>query len=133
MDISILWSQITLNHFNVLLYSQPPCVIIRTTDDYFLLPYKIKCHPQDISTGGQNSAVQKWQPKLPGKLAISSLATSQLSLSLSLSSHNQPTCPSSSSLLVLCSDCTSAFVLINSSSSLILIRSSAALKREDFK
>jgi hypothetical protein len=39
MEISILGSKKTLNIVKLLLHIQPPCGIIRTTADYFLLPY----------------------------------------------------------------------------------------------
>jgi hypothetical protein len=39
MEISILGSKNTLDIVDFLLYSQPPCGIIITTADYFLLPY----------------------------------------------------------------------------------------------
>jgi hypothetical protein len=38
MEISILGSKKTLNSVECLLHSQPPCGVIRTTADYFLLP-----------------------------------------------------------------------------------------------
>jgi hypothetical protein len=39
MEISVLWSKKTLNIAETLLYSQPSCSIMKTTADYFLLPY----------------------------------------------------------------------------------------------
>jgi hypothetical protein len=39
MAISILGSKKTLNIVKSLLHMHPPCGIIRTTADYFLLPY----------------------------------------------------------------------------------------------
>jgi hypothetical protein len=39
MEISILGLQQSLNIVECLLNSQPPCGIIRTTDDLFFLPY----------------------------------------------------------------------------------------------
>jgi hypothetical protein len=43
MEISILGSKKTLHIVESLLYSQPSCGIIRTTADYFLLPYIHEC------------------------------------------------------------------------------------------
>jgi hypothetical protein len=42
MEISILRSKKTFNIVECLLHSQPPSRIIRTTADYFLLPYREK-------------------------------------------------------------------------------------------
>jgi hypothetical protein len=39
MEISIVVSKITLIIVKCLLHSQPPCGIIRTTDDFFIWPY----------------------------------------------------------------------------------------------
>jgi hypothetical protein len=42
VEISIMGSKKTLNILQSLLNSQPSCGIIRTTADYFLLPYSRK-------------------------------------------------------------------------------------------
>jgi hypothetical protein len=41
MEISILRSKKTLNNVMCLLHIQPPCGGIRSTADYFLLPYVV--------------------------------------------------------------------------------------------
>jgi alkylation response protein AidB-like acyl-CoA dehydrogenase len=48
MEISILGSKKTLNNVKCSLHIKPPCGVIRTTPDYFLLPYMELCSKPEL-------------------------------------------------------------------------------------